>query len=165
VISGEFDFLDLTPSQGVFFLKGMYLKEEYLQELARCIHLAVEKEFGKICYLAVAVIKKDGGGELTALSKLSEIIGGSFTGEGTINVKAGDKSVDIKVTADTTISDVLTQLKDAGLNASFDAKWQRFSVSSKESGAANNFTLTAGDANGAAAIAAFGGEILLRCAS
>ena len=54
VISGEFDFLDLTPSQGVFFLKGMYLKEEYLQELARCIHLAVEKEFGKICYLAVS---------------------------------------------------------------------------------------------------------------
>ncbi len=54
VISGEFDFLDLTPSQGVFFLKGMDLKEEYLQELARCIHLAVEKEFGKICYLAVS---------------------------------------------------------------------------------------------------------------
>ena len=54
MISGEFDFLDLTPSQGVFFLKGMYLKEEYLQELARCIHLAVEKEFGKICYLAVS---------------------------------------------------------------------------------------------------------------
>ena len=114
------------------------------------------KELAKTGYLTGAVIKKDGGGELTALSKLSEIIGGSFTGEGTINVKAGDKSVDIKVTADTTISDVLTQLKDAGLNASFDAKWQRFSVSSKESGAANNFTLTAGDANGAAAIAALG---------
>ncbi len=114
------------------------------------------KELAKTGYLTGAVIKKDGGGELTALSKLSEITGGSFTGEGTINVKTGDKSVDIKVTADTTISDVLTQLKDAGLNASFDAKWQRFSVSSKESGAANNFTLTAGDANGAAAIAALG---------
>lgn len=54
MISGEFDFLDLTPSQGVFFLKGMDLKEEYLQELARCIHLAVENEFGKTCYLAVS---------------------------------------------------------------------------------------------------------------
>ena len=41
VISGEFDFLDLTPSQGVFFLKRMELKEEHLQELARCIHLVV----------------------------------------------------------------------------------------------------------------------------
>ena len=61
VISGEFDFLDLTPSQGVFFLKRMELKEEHLQELARCIHLVVEKEFGKKCYLAVS--ERIAGGE------------------------------------------------------------------------------------------------------
>lgn len=114
------------------------------------------KELAKTGYLTGAAIKKDGGGELTALSKLSEITGGSIAGEGTINVKTGDTSVDIKVSADTTISDVLTQLKNAGLNASFDAKWQRFSVSSKESGADNNFTLTASDSNGAAALAALG---------
>lgn len=116
------------------------------------------KELAKTGYLTGAVIKKekDDGGELTALSKLSEIAGGNISGEGTINVKAGDTSLDIKVTADTTISDVLTQLKNAGLNASFDAKWQRFSVSSKESGADNNFTLTASDGNGAAALAALG---------
>ena len=47
------------------------------------------KELAKTGYLTGAVIKKDGGGELTALSKLSEITGGSFTGEGTINVKTG----------------------------------------------------------------------------
>lgn len=114
------------------------------------------KELAKTGYLTGAAIKRNGGGELTALSKLSEITGGNITGEGTINVKAGDTSLDIKVTADTTISDVLTQLKNAGLNASFDAKWQRFSVSSKESGADNNFTLTVSDGNGAAALAALG---------
>lgn len=114
------------------------------------------KELAKTGYLTGAVIKKVGGGELTALSKLSEITGGSIAGEGTINVKTGDASVDIKVSADTTISDVLTQLKNAGLNASFDAKWQRFSVSSKESGTDNNFTLTASDSNGAAALTALG---------
>lgn len=112
------------------------------------------KELAKTGYLTGAVIKKDG--DFTALSSLGNITNGSFTGEGTINVKTGDTSVDIKVSADTTISDVLTQLKNAGLNASFDAKWQRFSVSSKESGADNNFTLTASDSNGAAALAALG---------
>lgn len=112
------------------------------------------KELAKTGYLTGAVIKKDG--DFTALSSLSDITNGSFTGEGTINVKTGDTAVDIKVSADTTISDVLTQLKNAGLNASFDAKWQRFSVSSKESGADNNFTLTASDRNGAAALAALG---------
>lgn len=52
---------------------------------------------------------------------------------------------DIELTAYTTISDVLTELKGAGLNANFDAGQQRFFISAKSSGADGNFTLTSDD--------------------
>ncbi len=48
-----YDFFDLTPSQGVFFLENIEREQQYLMELAQCIHLAVEKEYQKKCYLAV----------------------------------------------------------------------------------------------------------------
>lgn len=105
-------------------------------------------------YLTGATVKSSGG-KLTALSKLSDMKG--FTGgEGVINIKTGDKDIDVAVNGDTTISDVLTQLKNAGLNASFDEKWQRFSISSKESGSKNDFSITASDGVGDSALAALG---------
>lgn len=113
------------------------------------------KQLAKTGYLTGAKIKKDGGGDLDALSKISQI-DPDFTGEGTISVKTGNTSVDIKITADTTISDILTKIKETGLNASFDAKQQRFFISSKESGAANDFSITASDGAGAAALSALG---------
>lgn len=101
--------------------------------------------------------KVDGNGkEVNALSKLSDI---GITEEGTFSLKAGDKTVDITVNGDTTISDVLTQLKGAGVNANFDAKQQRFFISAKESGKASDFSLTALDANGEAALAKLGLKI------
>ncbi len=109
-------------------------------------------------YLTGAAIKGKDGKELTALSKLSDIDGmGLAAGAtGTINIKTGNKSVDIEITGDTTISDVLTQIKSVGLNASFDAKWQRFNISSPESGKDNDFSITALDGNGANALSALG---------
>jgi len=106
------------------------------------------KELAKTGYLTGGVID---GENVTAMTKLSDL---GFSGNGTINVEAGNTSVDIKVTGDSTISDVLSQLKDAGLNASFDAKWKRFSISSKNSGAKNDFKITAGDAGGMDALGA-----------
>lgn len=114
------------------------------------------KQMAKTAYLTGAQIKGKDGQELTALSKLSDIEGFDVTGEGSFAVKTGSKSVDIKVTEDTTISDVLNQLKDAGLNASFDAKNGRLFISAKESGAANDFSIVASDGNGAAALSALG---------
>lgn len=93
----------------------------------------------------------DKNSNVDATTKLSEL---GFTGDGAINVKTANGSVDIKVTGNSTISDVLTQLKSAGLNASFDAKWKRFSISAKESGTAGDFSITAVDAAGKDALAA-----------
>ncbi len=96
-------------------------------------------QLAKTAYLTGAEIKSDSGEKLTALSKISEI-NPDFKG-GTITAKIGDNTTTINVAADATISDVMTELKNLGLNASFDEKNQRMFVSAKESGAANDFTL------------------------
>lgn len=97
-------------------------------------------------------------GAYTASSKLSEIAPDKFgAGEsGVFNITSGGKTTEIKVNGDTTISDVLTQLKRAGVNASFDEKNQRLFVLSKEAGEANDFALTASDAAGQSALEALG---------
>lgn len=120
-------------------------------------------QLAKTAYLTGGkVTTGDGGEAVTALTKISDLkmtdkdgnVTGGFTGAGSFNVTTGSTSVDINVTADTTISDVLNQLKNAGLNASFDAKWGRFSISAKNSGEANDFSITALDQNGANALSA-----------
>lgn len=117
------------------------------------------KQLAKTGYLTGAKIMGKAG-DLTALSKVSDIVDG-FSDSGTINITAGDKSVNINVTADTTISDILTQVKSTGLNASFDEKQQRFFISSSASGVENDFSITASDAAGAKALSALGLQVNL----
>lgn len=110
-------------------------------------------QLAKTGYLTGAQIKGTDGKELTAASKLGDL---GVTGESTFNITAGSKSVDITVNQDTTISDVLNKLKESGVNASFDAKNQRFFVSASASGADHDFSITASDAKGDAALSALG---------
>lgn len=110
-------------------------------------------QLAKTGYLTGAQIKASDGSSLTAASKLSDL---GITETGTFNITAGGKSVDITVNGDSTISDVLNKLKEAGVNASFDAKNQRFFVSASASGEANDFSITASDENGDKAMAALG---------
>ena len=115
------------------------------------------KQLAKTAYLTGAKMKSANGGSLTALSKMSDLTGGdSITGSGEIKIQAGSKEVSMNITADTTISDVMNQLKDAGLNANFDAKQQRLFISAKESGEANDFSIVGLDSNGQAALSALG---------
>ena len=118
--------------------------------------LKIEQQ-AKTGYLTGAQLSKTKA--YTAMSSADDILaanGDSVAGSGVINVKVGGKTTAIDVSGATTISDVLTKLKDAGLNASFDEKNQRFFISAKESGIANDFTITASDANGQAVMDAFG---------
>lgn len=105
-------------------------------------------------YLTGGKVTGTDGKEVTALSKLSDI--GFSGGDGKFTVKSGDKSVDISVNGDTTISDVLNQIKDAGINANFDAKQQRFYVVASDSGKAGDFSFTASNAQGAEAMKLLG---------
>lgn len=116
-------------------------------------------QLAKSGYLTGAAISGKDGGELTALSKMSDIM--DIEGEGTFSIKGGKGEVDITVNEDTTISDVLTQLKKAGVNASFDAKQQRFFVSSQKSGEKDDFSITALDENGSKALSALGLKVNL----
>lgn len=109
------------------------------------------KKLAKTGYLTGAQLSTDG--KYTALSTMKDL---GVTSDGTFTVKTASASVDVKISKDTTISDVLSKLKSAGLNASFDEKWQRFNISSPKSGAANDFSITAADAGGNDALAALG---------
>lgn len=97
-------------------------------------------QLAKTAYLTGAEIKGANGEKLTALSKLTDI-DPDFKG-GTITLTRNGETETIDVAADATISDMLTELKNRGLNASFDAKNQRLFVSAKESGEASDFTLS-----------------------
>ena len=79
---------------------------------------------------------------VTSATKLSDL---GITADGTLKLQvgknaAGEKS--ISLTADSTISDVVNQLKEAGLNASFDEKNGRIYLSSSDTGVENDFSLT-----------------------
>lgn len=116
-------------------------------------------QLAKTGYLTGGKIKAQDGKELTALSTMKDIMGSNAFPTGdpavfTVNTKG--KSVDISVTEQTTISDILTQLKGAGLNANFDAKNGRFFVSAPNSGEKNDFSLTASNAGGASVLSALG---------
>lgn len=76
-------------------------------------------------------------GDVTALSTLKDL---GFTGSGSIDLTVGGKTTSIQVEEGTTISDVLSQIKSTGLNASFDEKQQRFYISAKDPGASGDFT-------------------------
>lgn len=90
-------------------------------------------------------------GDITAKTTLSEL---GFTGEdATITVSRKDGTTEeITVNKDTTINDFVGSLKEAGLNASFDANNKRLFVSAKESGTAADFELLSSDANGASVL-------------
>lgn len=59
-----------------------------------------------------------------------------------IEVKVGGKTTEFTITEDTTIDNFTSELKKAGLNASFDTAQKRLFISSKDSGLANAFSIT-----------------------
>ena len=59
-----------------------------------------------------------------------------------IAITVDNKTTNFTITADTKISDFVSALKSAGLDASYDTNQQRFFISSKESGVNNAFSIT-----------------------
>lgn len=84
----------------------------------------------------------DGGMGLAAGSKIAVQVNGSTT--------------NIEITEGMTIDSLTAKLQSAGINASFDEKNQRFFVSSKESGKANDFVLAGVNADGVNALVSLG---------
>lgn len=94
----------------------------------------------------------DGTSGSTTLAEL-----GYTGGDGTINVTMGDGTKkSITVTQGTTINSFVNSLKNAGLSANYDSTNQRIYVSSKETGADSDFTLTGANVDGAFALSKMG---------
>ena len=89
--------------------------------------------------------KDEGGNDVdnavTSKTKLADL-GFDTSGSSAIEIKSGDKKINLYVDQDTTVADFVQKLKDAGLNASFDEKQSRFFISAKDSGADSKFTIT-----------------------
>lgn len=113
------------------------------------------KQLAKTAYLTGGEVTDTTGktGNYTALTKMSDL-GITEAGSFKFTVKGQEQTVDFD--ENTTISDVLNKFKDAGLNANFDEKNQRFFISAKESGSANDFALEATDANSAKMLSSLG---------
>jgi flagellar hook-associated protein 2 len=102
------------------------------------------------------------GGELkkgtTGKTMLKEL--GYDGADTSISVTIGSSKKDIDVSGSTTVDDLVSKLKDAGLNASFDDKNGRIFVSAKETGKENDFSLTGADMTGLKALNAAGLSVM-----
>lgn len=121
-------------------------------------------KLAKSGYLTGAELKKSNGSlaSYTSSTKLKDIEGMQLDGDGKISLtlKTGGKSTDISLSGDATIADLTKQLKNAGVNASFDETYQRFFISSTTTGKDADFSLTANDQNGFNALSALGINVL-----
>lgn len=108
------------------------------------------KELARSGYLTGAKLKS-GTTEDTTLGQLG------YAGEDTtITVRTANGSKDIAVGKDTKISDLVSELNKSGVRANFDATNNRIFVSAKDTGSANDFSLTASDLSGLKALASAG---------
>lgn len=78
--------------------------------------------------------------KITKDSKLSEL---GITVNSSITLTKGGESKDIALTADMTVNQLVSKLKETGVNVNFDEGNQRFFISSKQSGSEEDFKLTA----------------------
>ena len=104
-------------------------------------------------YLTGSEISTADGGKVTSSTKLSEL---GITSGGTLNLTVGSTSKYIEVTKDTTVSELMTSIRDAGVNASLDVNNQRIFISSKKTGLDSDFSLTATSAKGNSILSALG---------
>lgn len=112
------------------------------------------KQLATSGYLTGGELKKGTTGKTT----LKEL---GYDGVDTsISVTIGSSKKDIDVSGSTTVDDLVSKLKDAGLNASFDDKNGRIFVSAKETGKENDFSLTGADMTGLKALNAAGLSVM-----
>ncbi len=111
------------------------------------------KQLSKSGYLTGAKLgNTSDGNKVTGSTTLSQL---GVSGDTNINVAVDGTSKTVGLSGDMTINQFVANLKDAGLNASFDEAQQRFYISSKTSGEEHDFSLT-GDANGVSALKSLG---------
>ena len=97
-----------------------------------------------------------GSTKLTDILDNSEITLDEGENSGRINLIVNGETKTITIDKDMTVNSFVSALRDAGVNASFDEKNQRFFISSKSTGADQNFTLLGADMNGSKVLQSLG---------
>ncbi len=103
------------------------------------------KQLAKTSYLTGARIETATGDKVAQNTSLGAL---GIEKDTKITVKVGEELKEITLKADMTIKELDAELSDMGLNVNFDENNGRFFISSKESGAAGEFSLIATDADG-----------------
>ena len=109
-------------------------------------------------YLTGSVLKTQDGTKATGETLVKDLKfgdtelpeGGSFT------VTVNGKATNIDITAETTVKDVVGKLNEAGISANFDEKNQRIFIASAQSGKDYDFSITANEQGGFAALSFLG---------
>lgn len=99
-------------------------------------------QLAKAGYLTGAKISAQDGSKITSSTTLGSL---GITDSTSLNISIGGKESVIELNGDMKVSELVQKLKDAGVNANFDEKNQRFFVSAKESGLDNDFSITSAD--------------------
>lgn len=119
----------------------------------------VVKQLAATGYLTGGTLKTKDGSKAENTTTLGNLTDNNDKGYGLADGETGTINVngtEISLSSSNTIADVINKMKDAGVNASFDATNQRLFVSGKESGTANEFTLTASNEGGAKILQSLG---------
>lgn len=110
--------------------------------------LSVNK-MAQSAYLTGAKLSSGGDDKIKGSTKVSNLLADvSRNTEGKVEIKVNNKTIEID--ENTTVSNFVTKLKEAGVNVSFDENNQRFFISAKESGAGANFTISDNTGNNTA---------------
>lgn len=101
------------------------------------------ESLAKAGYLTGGKVQTAGGDKVTADTKLTDLgiaAGTSFS------ITSGGNTKEITIDAETTMTSLVNQLRDAGVNANFDEEQQRLFVSAKNTGKDNDFSFSGDEA-------------------
>lgn len=104
-------------------------------------------------YLTGAEVSQTDGSKCTSGTRLSSM---GISDGSRIAVTTGGKTTEITVSGDMTMGDLVTQLSNAGVKATFDSKTQRLFIGASDSGEQADFTITAANSNGTDALSKLG---------
>ena len=111
------------------------------------------KKMATAGYLTGGKIQTENGDDVNSYTKLSAL---GIEDDSSFTLGIGNNKKTITLTGDMSVKDLITEMQDAGVNASFDEKNGRFFISSKASGADNDFTISGNGDSGIAALQSLG---------
>jgi flagellar hook-associated protein 2 len=117
----------------------------------------VVSQVAKTAYMTGEKVSSTSGDDIsksTLVTDLGVEAGSSF--DITVGSGSSAKTTSISVDDTTTVEDLISKMKSAGVSASFDTTNQRFYLGASTSGSAGNFTITSSMPKGAEAIESLG---------